>query len=253
MEQPGRVLGVAIDAITRAEALARLDRFVHEGRPRQVVTVNLDFLRLAQRDEPFRAALDSADLVVADGMPVVWLSKLSGTALPERVAGVDLFDDCARLAAARGYRVFLLGAGPGVANEAAAVLQRRHPGLVIAGTIAPPSWPFLAETDAAMVEAVRAARPAMLFVALGAPRQELWIAAHLHELGVPVCVGVGGSFDLLAGRLRRAPGWMQRAGLEWLFRLGQEPGRLWRRYLLGDLPLLARALGGRVLGSGAAR
>ena len=253
MAERSRVLGVAIDRVTRAEALAQLDRFVRAGLPRQIATVNLDFLRLAQRDAAFHAALSGADLVVADGMPVVWLSRLSGAALPERVTGIDLLDDCAALAAERGFGVFLLGAAAGVADEAAAELRRRYHRLRIAGTLTPPAWPFSVETDAELVRAVRAARPDLLFVALGAPRQDLWIAAHLHELGVPVCVGVGGSFDLIAGRLRRAPGWMQRSGLEWLFRLGQEPGRLWRRYLLGDLPLLARALGGRVLGSSDAR
>ncbi len=249
MTDRSRVLGVAIDRVTRSEALARLDEFVREGRPRQVATVNLDFLRLAQRDTGFFAALAGADLVVADGMPVVWLSRLAGAPLPERVAGIDLVDDCAALAAERGYGVYLLGAAPGVASTAAAALRRRYPRLRIVGTLSPPAWPFAAEMDAELVASVREARPEMLFVALGAPRQDLWLAAHLHELGVPVCIGVGGSFDLLAGRLRRAPGWMQRHGLEWLFRLAQEPGRLWRRYLLRDLPLLARALGGRVLGS----
>jgi N-acetylglucosaminyldiphosphoundecaprenol N-acetyl-beta-D-mannosaminyltransferase len=253
VQESAAVLGVAIDRVTAAEAFARVEGFVRDGRPRQIATVNLDFLRLAQHDQRFRDTLANADLVLADGMPVVWLSRLAGTPLPERVTGVDLLDGCAALAAARGYRIFLLGAAPGVAADAAAALEKRHPGLEIAGALTPPMGPFSAETDASLLAAVRAAQPQLLFVALGAPRQDLWLHDHLAELAVPVCVGVGGAFDILSGRLNRAPRWMQRAGLEWLFRLAQEPSRLWRRYLLGDLPLLARALGGRVLHANNAR
>lgn len=244
------VLGIALDRVTHDEALDRLSAFVRTGRPHHVVTVNLDFLRLAQRDPAFRAALDSADLVLADGMPVVWLSRVAGDGLPACVSGIDIVESCAQLAAARGYRTFFLGAAPGVAAGAAAALQRQYPGLQVAGVLAPPVGPFAPALDAELVAAVRAAQPDLLFVALGAPRQDMWIRAHLEELAVPVCIGVGGTFDVLSGRLARAPRWMQRSGLEWLFRLGQEPGRLWRRYLLGDLPLLARAVGGRVLRAG---
>jgi N-acetylglucosaminyldiphosphoundecaprenol N-acetyl-beta-D-mannosaminyltransferase len=243
VERAVTVAGIAFAPLTHAEAIAQIDRFVQEGRPRQVVTANLDFARLARRDPDFRAAIAAADLVVADGMPIVWLSRLRGTPLPERVSGIDLMDGCAELAARRGYGIFLLGAGPGIAARAATALQRRYPGLRIAGTLTPPMGVFSPETDAALVKAVRAAAPEMLFVALGAPRQELWLRAHLAELGVPVCVGVGCAFDVLSGRRSRAPRWMRRSGLEWTFRLAQEPRRLWRRYLLGDLPLFARMLG----------
>lgn len=242
MERAIPVAGIAFAPLTRAEALERIERYVQEGRPRQIVTANLDFARLFRRDPDFRAAIAAADLVVADGMPIVWLARLRGTPLPERISGIDLMDGCAALAARKGYGIFLLGAGPGIAPRAAAALQRRYPGLRVAGALTPPLGAFSPEIDAALVETVRAAAPEMLFVALGAPRQELWLRAHLAELGVPVCIGVGCAFDVLSGRRSRAPRWMQRSGLEWAFRLAQEPRRLWRRYLLGDLPLFARVL-----------
>lgn len=236
------LLDVWVDALGRADALARIDAFVENRAPHQVVTVNVDFLRLARERSTFRTALNAADLAVADGMPLLWAARLLGDPLPERVTGIDLIGACAELAARRGYRPFFLGAAPGVAAAAAAALRARTPGLTIAGTYAPPKGAFDADEDRRMIDRVRAARPDMLFVALGAPRQDEWIHAHLAELDVPVCMGVGGSFDLLAGHVRRAPTPVQAAGCEWLWRLAQEPHRLARRYLIEDIPVAARVL-----------
>lgn len=238
-----QILNVRVHRVTLAAVCAQMEAFIRSGRPHQIVTVNMDFIRLAREDPAFCAAVNGADLVVPDGVPVLWAARLLRRPLGERVTGVDLVEQGAALAAARGYRVFLLGAAPGVADAAAAVLIRRYPGLCIAGTYAPPIGPFSAEENARMVAAVRAARPHLLFVAFGAPRQELWIRAHLDELEVPVCVGVGGTFNFLSGAIPRAPVWMRRAGLEWAHRLAQEPGRLWRRYLVHDLPVFLRLLG----------
>ena len=209
------LLDVRVDPVALAGVVRLLDEYVQSGVPHQIVTVNLDFIRIAQRDAEFRAVINAADLSVADGVPVVWAARLFGVPIPGRVTGVDIVERGVALAAERGYRLFLLGAAPGVAAAAASALQRRCPALLVAGTYSPPYGPFSAETDAHIVDRIRAARPDMLFVAFGAPRQDLWIARHKHELGVPVCVGVGGTFDLLAGNLARAPRWMQRAGLEW--------------------------------------
>lgn len=236
------IAGLPFDPLDLMGATAAVDAFVRSRRPHQVVTVNLDFLVIAERDARFRAVLADADLALADGTPLLWLARRGGTPLPERVPGVDLLQESCRLAAERGYRPFLLGAAPGVAEAAAGVLEARYPGLRVAGAYCPPFGPPSPEVDRAMVAAVRRARPDLLFVALGAPRQDVWIADHLFELDVPVCMGVGGSLDLVAGRLPRAPRWMQRVGLEWCFRLLQEPGRLWRRYLVDDLPLMLRLL-----------
>jgi N-acetylglucosaminyldiphosphoundecaprenol N-acetyl-beta-D-mannosaminyltransferase len=217
--------------------------FVRAGTSHQIVTVNLDFLTIAGHMPAFRDTLNMADLAVADGMPLVWASHLKGRTLPERVAGVELVDTCCRIAVERGGSVYLLGAAEGVAAAAARRLSQRYPGLRIAGTYSPPFGPISADEDARIISHIQAARPTMLFVAFGAPRQDLWIREHLAELGVPVAVGVGCVFDLLAGRVTRAPAWMRRSGLEWAFRLGQEPRRLWRRYA-SDLPTLVRLLGG---------
>jgi N-acetylglucosaminyldiphosphoundecaprenol N-acetyl-beta-D-mannosaminyltransferase len=233
---------IPIDAIDLPTATAYVDDFVQARIPRQIVTVNLDFLAIARRHSIFRQVLQTADLSLADGQPIVWLSRRGPTPLPERVTGVDLLGSSCQLAAERGYRPFLLGAAPGVAEAAATVLEQRFPGLRVAGVHCPPFGDESAREARAAVSAVRRARPDLLFVALGAPRQDLWIREHLNELEVPVCMGVGGAFNFVAGMLPRAPRWMQRAGMEWLFRLGQEPGRLWRRYLLNDLPLMLHLL-----------
>src|SRR5439155_5019979 len=182
-------------------------------------------------------------LAVPDGMPLLWLSRALGTPLPERITGTDLLLDCAALAAERGYRLFLLGAVPGVGDALAAKLVARHPALQIAGTYAPPYYNGEdSGEEARMVERVRAARPHLLFVALGTPKQERWIYKYLDVLGVPVCIGVGGVFNFITGRIPRAPHLMQRLGLEWLFRLALEPQRLWKRYLVDDTQALIRAI-----------
>ena len=232
--------GVLIDRTCIAETVPLIRAFLNDRRPRQIVTVNLDFLAIAARDPEFRATINQADLAVADGMPLVWLSHLLGLPLAERVTGNDLVDQCCRVAAERGGSVFLLGAAPGVASKAASHMRQRYPGLKIAGAYSPPFGPLSAEEDQKIVAMIRAARPDVLFVALGAPCQDRWIADHREQLGVPVSIGVGCVLDVLAGVVNRAPAWMQRAGLEWSYRLLQEPSRLWRRYFVDDLPMLGR-------------
>jgi len=231
----------SIDQVDFEQAVEAVRGFLISGRAHQIVTVNLDFLSLAERSPQFRDTINQAHLAVADGMPLVWLARLRGQPLPERVTGVDLVDACCELAAETDQNVFLLGAGPGVAQAAAQRLEERHPGL---RTVAysPPMGPLSSKENARIMRMVRAAAPGFLFVALGAPRQDLWIRQHLAELDVPVAMGVGCVFDLLAGVTNRAPAWMQTAGLEWAYRLGREPKRLWRRYLLNDLPLFGRLL-----------
>jgi N-acetylglucosaminyldiphosphoundecaprenol N-acetyl-beta-D-mannosaminyltransferase len=236
--------GILLDQVDLKSAVARISHLARSGQPHQVVTVNLDFLSIAGRDDTFRSTLNRADLAVADGMPLVWLARFKGQPLPERVAGVDLVIESCRLAAEAGQSVFLLGAGPGVARAAAKRLQEMFPGLRIAGTYSPPVGQFTEEEHTSILATIRDAAPDFLFVALGAPRQDLWIRENQPRLKVPVAMGVGCVFDLLAGSVQRAPLWMQHYGLEWSFRLIQEPRRLWRRYLVNDLPLLARlALG----------
>ena len=222
-----RILGIPIHDVTLDEAVEQAAAWVREGGVHQMATVNPEFVMAARRDPAFRAVLEGADLCLPDGVGITLAARYLGRPLRERVAGVDLAEALAARAAGEGWRLFLLGAAPGIAEQAAAVLQRANPGLQIAGTYA--GSPAPAEEDP-IVEMVRAAAPHFLFVAYGAPQQDLWIARNLARLGVPVAMGVGGTFDFLAGKARRAPVWMQSAGLEWFYRLIQEPRR-WRRML----------------------
>lgn len=227
MASRAEVLGVGVDRVTCEEALAQIQSLVRGGGVHQVVTVNPEFVMLAQRDELFSQVLERADLALADGIGLVGAARLLGHWLPERVAGSDLVPLIAQRAAKMGWRLYFLGAAPGVAERAARRLRERFPGLQVAGTYA--GSPAAEEEDE-IVALVKAARPDILFVAYGAPAQEVWIARNLNHLNVPVCMGIGGAFDFIAGRAKRAPLWVQRLGLEWLHRLLHEPWR-WRRML----------------------
>jgi N-acetylglucosaminyldiphosphoundecaprenol N-acetyl-beta-D-mannosaminyltransferase len=231
------LLGARIDRLERHALTEWLAAFLDSGRPHQVVTANLDFIAIARRRPSFARVIDSADLVVCDGKPLQWASRLQGEPIPARVTGMDLVLHTAKLSAERGYRIFFMGGAPGVAARAGRALEQLFPGVVMAGTLSPRQGHFEAEEDARIVAQIRAARPDALFVALGAPRQDEWIQDHLEQLGVPLCAGIGGVFNFLAGETRRAPEWIQQMGMEWAFRLAQEPSRLWRRYLVDDLPL----------------
>jgi N-acetylglucosaminyldiphosphoundecaprenol N-acetyl-beta-D-mannosaminyltransferase len=221
------ILGVLVHDVTEDEAVVWVERFVQEGRPHQVVTVNPEFVMRARRDPVFRETLNGADLAVPDGVGLIWAGRLLGTRFRGRVPGVELTRRLAGLAAARGYRFYLLGAGPGVAEEAARRLQRDNPDLVIAGTYA--GSPDPAEEEKILAR-IRRAAPQVLLVAYGAPEQDFWLRRNLPRLGGAVGVGVGGSFDYISGRVSRAPAWMRRIGLEWLYRLLHQPWR-WRRML----------------------
>jgi N-acetylglucosaminyldiphosphoundecaprenol N-acetyl-beta-D-mannosaminyltransferase len=227
------ILGTPIDDVTMVEALDRIEEFVAIGRltgkRHQIATVNADFVVKALYDTELRRILQEADLATADGMPLVWSARRLGVPLGERVTGADMVPALAERAAEKGYSIYFLGAAPGVAEQAARILQRRYPGLKVAG-VASPSPQAVQSGDPAIIAACNAAKPDILLVAFGNPKQEKWIYQHAHELAIPVMMGVGGTFDLIAGVTRRAPQWMQVAGLEWLYRLSQEPRRLWKRY-----------------------
>jgi N-acetylglucosaminyldiphosphoundecaprenol N-acetyl-beta-D-mannosaminyltransferase len=234
------ISAVLIDRVDLAEATTRIATYLSSERLHQIVTVNLDFLQIARADATFRRTIDEADLAVADGMPLVWASRLMGRPLPERVTGNQLVHECCQLSAATGAGIFLLGARPGIADGAARTIATRYPGAVVAGAYSPSFGPLSPRDDREMVERVNRSGARILFVALGAPRQDNWIWAHRNELDVRVALGVGCSLDVLAGAVPRAPLWMQRSGLEWLYRFGLEPRRLWRRYLVKDAPMFAR-------------
>jgi len=222
-----RVLGVAVDRLTLAQAAERVEALMVMGGAVQVVTVNPEFVIAARTDQQFRRVLNEAAVAVADGIGLVWAAHLLGDMLPERIGGIDLVETLAERCAVSGRRLFLLGGGPGVADAAADALRARYPRLIVAGTHA--GTPR-ADDFPGIQTLIRDARPDLLLVAFGAPAQDLWIARHQAELAVPVAIGVGGAFDFLAGRVRRAPRWMQHLGLEWLYRLALQPWR-WRRML----------------------
>jgi N-acetylglucosaminyldiphosphoundecaprenol N-acetyl-beta-D-mannosaminyltransferase len=221
------VLGVRVDDMTTDEMLTLVEQFIAERAPHQLCTVNPEFIMAAQQDETFRQVINHAAVCLPDGIGVLWAARRLEHPLRERVAGSDMVEQIAARAARAGWRIYFLGAAPGVADKAAAILQSRYPGLVVAGTFA--GSPALDEQDA-LVERIRSTQPDVLFVAFGAPAQDVWIARNQPRLQAPIAVGVGGAFDFIAGVSRRAPMWVQRLGLEWLHRLYCEPWR-WRRQL----------------------
>ncbi len=236
-----------VSRLTRVECAALLLRELAAGRGGWLLTANLDNLSLCERDPSYLSLCREASLVVADGMPLVWASRLQRTALPERVAGSDLISQLCAGAARAGRSVYLLGGAAGVAEAAARVLGERHPGLHVCGVAAPPGFERDAGALARVAAGVRAAQPDFVFVALSKPNQEQQIAALRRELPHAWFIGVGITFSFLAGRVRRAPPWMQERGLEWLHRLIQEPRRLSRRYLVRDASVGLRLLGAAAL------
>jgi exopolysaccharide biosynthesis WecB/TagA/CpsF family protein len=243
------ILGVEIDAVTIDEAIGTIPRFIANRRSALVFWLNVDNLMKVKRDPELRAIFRASDLVLVDGTPMMWAARFLGSPLPGRVSGSDFVPAFCRAAATEGHRIFLLGALPGVADAAKDRLERMNPGLRIVGTYAPP---FGFEKDACecarIVSLVRAAAPDVLFVAFGAPKEQKWLYRFRNELNVPASMGVGSTLDYLGGRLKRAPLWLQRAGLEWSYRLMQEPRRLWRRYLLEDPPFVLHVIGERFKG-----
>ncbi len=213
--------------VTTEETLSLIDQFVRDKQPHQLCTVNPEFIMAAQNDLEFKRILNQSALNIPDGIGVVWAAKRLGHPLRERVAGSDLVGAIADRAQKTGWRIFLLGAAEGVAQQAALELQRRYPRTYIVGAYA--GSPRV-EEEADIVARIRSAGVDILLVAYGAPRQDKWIARNLERIGVPVAMGIGGSLDFIVGRQKRAPRWMQRIGLEWLYRLLREPWR-WRRQL----------------------
>lgn len=227
------ILGIPIDKVTMGEALDRIDKFVSVGRQKrrwhQIATVNADFIVKARRDPALRRILQRVDMATADGMPLVWGARRLGVPLKGRVTGVDMVPAIAKMAAEKGYSLYFLGAAPGVAQQAADILVSQFPTLKIAG-VSSPSKNAVVNGDPSIIEECKKANPDILLVAFGNPKQEKWIDAHADALGIPVMMGIGGAFDFITGTTTRAPAWMQSCGLEWLHRLVNEPGRLWRRY-----------------------
>jgi N-acetylglucosaminyldiphosphoundecaprenol N-acetyl-beta-D-mannosaminyltransferase len=216
-------LDVCVHQVTMASALATLDGFARTGGPHHVVTLDASMCVAARADSELREIVRGAELVTPDSAGVLWAARRFGIALEERVSGVEIVAELAARSAQTGMGIYLLGAAPGVAEEAAARLRSEHSGCRIVGT---GDGYFGPDEEPSVVAAIRAAAPDALCVALGIPKQEKWIAHHRDELGVPIMIGVGGTFDVMSGRTRRAPGWMRRTNLEWLYRVLANPRKL---------------------------
>ena len=230
-----------VDAVTYDEALDRLVELAETpSGAAQVVTPNAQHVVLLEGDPYMEKIYSEAALVVPDGISLVYAARLLGKPLKGRVTGVDLFQGLCGRAAERGLGVFLLGGRRGAAEEAAAKLKSNFPNLNVVGTCCPP-WGFHLRVEglSAVAQAILDARPHILFVAFGAPKQEYWIYEHAMSLGVPLSIGIGGSYEMVSGMTRRAPRWVQDYGMEWLFRLALEPRRMWKRYLIGNAQFLA--------------
>jgi N-acetylglucosaminyldiphosphoundecaprenol N-acetyl-beta-D-mannosaminyltransferase len=225
------VLGVGISAIDMAQAVAEISRWVEEGEQHYVCVTGVHGVMEARRDPELLRIHNASGLTTPDGMPMVWAGHRAGAAHIRRVCGRDLMPEVCQLAAEHGWSSFFYGGGPGVPELLAERLTARFPGFRVVGTWSPPFRPLTPDEDRMVVERINRAAPDLVWVGLSTPKQERWMAAHAGRLDARVLLGVGAAFDMHAGLLPQAPHWMQRSGLEWLYRLGREPRRLWRRYL----------------------
>lgn len=226
------ILGVGVHAITMAQTLDQISTWIEQGLRQYVSICTVHTIMECRQSEPVRRAVNQAGLATPDGMPLVWLGRLKSNLEVTRVYGPDLMLSLCELSARCGYRQYFYGGREGVAELLADRLQARFPGLQIAGTYCPPYRPLTYQEDACVIDQINQTAPDIIWVGLGTPKQDLWMAAHRDQLTAPVLIAVGAAFDFHAGRLPQAPKWMQRSGLEWCFRLLHEPRRLWYRYLI---------------------
>jgi N-acetylglucosaminyldiphosphoundecaprenol N-acetyl-beta-D-mannosaminyltransferase len=228
-----KVLGVRVNAVQIPDVIAQMERWISSRDASHFIAVtNVHSIMEAQRDASFRRILDTADLTVPDGMPLVWCGRLKGHSLRRRVYGPDLALGFFREAEGKVYRHFFLGGAPGVPEKLAEEMKKSFPNLKVVGTYSPSFRSPTKEEDALVVEMINRADPDVLWVGLGCPKQERWMFDHQRSLKAPAMVGVGAAFDFFTGRVRQAPAWMRENGLEWLFRMWQEPKRLWHRYMV---------------------
>lgn len=249
MERPSRanILGVGISAINMNIALDIIERWIVKRDPHYVCVTPVHSVMDCQSDPELRCIQNASGMTTPDGMPLVWLSRLKGFHHVDRVYGPDLMLALCERSVARGYRHFFYGGADGVPERLAANLQRRFPGLRVVGTYSPPFCPLPSAEDEAIVRMINRTDPDVVWVGLGSPKQERWMAAHVGRVTAPVLIGVGAAFDFHAGLKKQAPRWMQRSGLEWFFRLFTEPRRLWRRYLINN-PLFVALVLSQALG-----
>lgn len=226
------MMGCQIDNLSMEQTLQKIDGFIQTGQPHQHVVVNVDKLVKAGHDPELRRIINECALVNVDGMPVVWASRLLGKPLQERVAGVDLFEALMKRSARTGWRVYLLGAREEVVSEVKRQYELKYPGLTVCGYR---NGYWKPEEEAGVVEQIREAKADLLFVAISSPKKEHFLGQYQAHMKIPFAMGVGGTFDVAVGRVKRAPLWMQKSGLEWFYRFLQEPRRMFRRYFIEDM------------------
>ena len=236
------ILGVNVSAITMDDAVAAIEAWIRERAPHYICITGVHGLMESRRDPALQAIHNRAGLVTPDGMPLVWMSHLLGRKRVRRVYGPDLMRQMMAVSAQTGLRNYFYGGGPGTAEHLRQVLTLAHPGLQVVGTMSPPFRPLTDAEDAAIIREIDAARPDIVWVGLSTPKQERWMAAHAGRLQAPVLVGVGAAFDFLSGEKPQAPVWMQRGGLEWLYRALSEPRRLGWRYARNNPAFILHAL-----------
>lgn len=230
------ICGIGIDRISFQETVEAVTGLVAKGTPSFIATCNVDHIIKLRKDPDFMAVYKQASFVVPDGIPLLWAASFLGTSLKGRVNGTDLFEKLCEISVGYKYRLFFLGGRSGAADGAAGVLRTRYPGIQIVGTYSPPlGFENNEAENGSIISMIRDARADILFVGLGAPKQEKWICKYKDEYKVPLSIGIGVSFEFIAGMVKRAPVWMQRAGLEWLWRVLMEPSRLWKRYFIDDM------------------
>lgn len=238
-----KLMNTEIDNLTMGETLDTIDTLIQQKKNAYVVTPNVDHIVQLEVDGELREVYKNVDLILTDGKPLLWIAKWYGTPIKEKISGSDLFPRICELAAQRGYTMFFLGAAEGVAAKAAKNLMKKFPGLNVVGTYSPPYGFEKDENEMNKIEKkIRKANPHILIVGLGCPKQEKFIYHNCEKLGVPLALGLGASLDFEAGNIKRCPKWMANYGLEWLFRISQDPKRLVKRYLVDDLKILKIAI-----------
>ncbi|GAA0855798.1 WecB/TagA/CpsF family glycosyltransferase [Clostridium nitritogenes] len=234
-----KFLNIEVDNLTMGEAIEAVDNIIQEGKSSYVVTPNVDHIVKLEKDKEFQDVYKNADLILTDGMPLIWISKFKKNPIKEKISGSDFFPKVCKLASIKGYRVFLLGAAEGIAAKAAKNLKEKYKGLNIVGTYSP-SYGFEKKDHEInnIIDMINKVKPDILAVGLGAPKQEKFLYKYKNELNVPISLAIGASIDFEAGNINRAPKWMQNCGLEWFYRLCKEPKRMFKRYIIDDLKIL---------------
>lgn len=234
-----KFLNTYVDNLTMNEAINQINNFIKSNKYHYVITPNVDHIVKLESDQHFRKVYDSADLILTDGKPLIWISKYLKTPIKEKVSGSDLFPKICEMASRKKYKVFLLGAAEGVAQKAAENLEQKYEGLNVVGVYSPPYGFEKSDSEINnIISIINRCKPDILAVGLGAPKQEKFIYEYKDELKVPVSLAIGASIDFEAGNIKRAPKWMQKLGLEWFYRLIKEPKRMFKRYLIDDMRII---------------